>query len=214
MISPLRIASVSGVAASSAICLHSRITSVAIPLAGDELDRLPIFRHHVDRAARAPERPHTLAHDRRPDLPRRRRGGKRFRDRLELARLLLSMTARRLLDRKPRLVGESSHHGDHGRHRLGNHALPLQRQDPLELRADHDRDPQRREQAESHRVPLRLAARPLLRVRDEHRPEGAHFLDQAREVGEVDPRPGRDHVARRIAPTDLQLLVRRPGVQI
>ena len=63
-------------------------------------------------------------------------------------------------------------------------------------------------------MPQRLAARVLLRVRDEHRPERAHLLDQAREVGEVDPRPGRDHVARRIAPRHLELLVvdRRPDL--
>ena len=63
-------------------------------------------------------------------------------------------------------------------------------------------------------MPQRLAARPQLRVRDEHRPERAHLLDQAREVGEVDPAARRDHVARRVAPGDLELLVvdRRPDL--
>ena len=63
-------------------------------------------------------------------------------------------------------------------------------------------------------MPQRLAARLLLRVRDEHRPESAHLLDQAREVGEVDPQARRDHLARRVAPGDLELLVvdRRPDL--
>ena len=56
-------------------------------------------------------------------------------------------------------------------------------------------------------MPQRLPTGVLLRVRDEHRPEGTHLVDQAREVVEVDPRPGRNHVARRIPPRDLELLV-------
>ena len=53
----------------------------------------------------------------------------------------------------------------------------------------------------------RFTPRLQLRVRDEHRPECAHLLDQPREVREVDPSARRDHVARRVAPRDLELHV-------
>ena len=187
MISPLRMASVSGVWTSSGICSHALIVSGRIPLARDQVERLPRPPQRVDRGGARAERLHSLADDREADIARCRGCGERLRDGLQLARLLLGPAPLGLLHREPRLVGEPPHHCDHRRSRLRDLALPLQREDPLELGADHDRDAKRGVQAKPLGVPQRLPARPLLRVRDEHRPERAHLLDQAREVGEVDP---------------------------
>ena len=165
-------------------------------------------------AARALSALHSLADDREADIARRRGCGECLRDGLQLARLLLRSAPLGLLHREPGLVGEPPHHRDHGWSRLRDLALPLQRKDPLELGSDHDRDAKRGVEAKALGVPQRLTTRLQLGVRDEHRPERAHLLDQAREVGEVDPPAGRDHVARRVAPGDLELLVvdRRPDL--
>ena len=122
-------------------------------------------------------------------------------------RLLLRAAPRRLLDRETRLVGEAPHDRQHRRGRLGHDPLPLEREDPLERGAHHDRDPQRGEDTEPGRVPQRAPARVLLRVRDEHRPERAHVVEQPREVRPLDPHAGRDHVGRRVPPGDLELVV-------
>ena len=57
-----------------------------------------------------------------------------------------------------------------------------------------------------------LAPRVRLHVWHEHRAQGAHFVDQAWKVREVDPCPGRDPFARGIAPRHHERVVveRRP----